>query len=112
MGRAASTKSTLRILCPAAPAAYFCVYRRHAQEPAAPDRESFRGEHAPGTRHHAGRPRGERRLSSLPAVDARPLPSPEELARLVSYVFETMLTLPCHLIRDLSLKTAVAGLSW
>ena len=28
----------------------------------------------------------------------RPLPSPEELAQLVSYVFEIMLTMPCELV--------------
>ena len=52
----------------------------------------------------------------------RPLPSPEELAKLVSYVFEIMLTLPCELVgrrsprggeslrdrlRDLTWRTAV-----
>jgi hypothetical protein len=48
----------------------------------------------------------------LPAIGPRPLPSPEELARLVSYVFETMLTLPCDLIRGSSPQTGINGLSW
>ena len=48
----------------------------------------------------------------------RPLPSPEELAKLVSYVFEIMLTLPCELVGRRSprggepLRERLSNLAW
>jgi hypothetical protein len=48
----------------------------------------------------------------------RPLPSPEDLAQLVSYVFEIMLTLPCELVGrrtprlDETLRERLQSLTW
>jgi hypothetical protein len=46
------------------------------------------------------------------SAQLKPLPSPEALARLVSYVTDTMLTLPCALLPGADTPARLRTLSW